>query len=229
MRLLKTLSKFEIFLWSISSFVITLSFFLSPEKDLISLAASLVGAAALIFLAKGYVIGQVLTVVFSIFYGIVSFYFKYYGEMITYLGMTAPMAAMAVISWSKNRYGKEPEVRVSKITKRVLLGLIISAPIVTLLFYFVLQALGNANILFSTISVTTSFVASYLTFFRSPYYALGYAANDIVLIILWVAAAVKEPYCIPMILCFVTFLFNDIYGFYNWKRMEKRQKNTPQV
>ncbi len=229
MRLLKTLSKFEIFLWSISSFVITLSFFLSPEKDLISLAASLVGAAALIFVAKGYVIGQVLTVVFSIFYGIVSFYFKYYGEMITYLGMTAPMAVMAVISWSKNRYGKAPEVRVSKITKRVLVGLIISTPIVTLLFYFILQALGNANILFSTISVATSFVASYLTFFRSPYYALGYAANDIVLIILWVAAAVKEPYCIPMILCFVTFLFNDIYGFYNWKRMEKRQKNTPQV
>ncbi len=225
MKTLRSLTKFEIFLWSFSSLGITLSFLLTPQKDILSLCASLIGATALIFLAKGYVLGQVLTVVFSVFYGLVSFYFKYYGEMITYLGMTAPMAAMAVVSWSKNKFKEELEVKVSRITKKVILGLIISAPIVTLIFYFILKALGNANMFFSTISVTTSFVASYLTYFRSPYYALGYAANDIVLIVLWILAAIKEPYCTPMILCFIMFLFNDIYAFYNWRRIEKRQKD----
>ncbi len=224
MNTLKSLTKFEIFLWSFSSLGIFISFLLTPQKDILSLTASLIGAAALIFVAKGYVLGQVLTVVFSVFYGIVSFYFKYYGEMITYLGMTAPMAALAVVSWSKNRYKEQKEVSVSRITKKVIWGLIISAPIVTLIFYFILRALGNANMLFSTISVTTSFIASYLTYFRSPYYALGYAANDIVLIVLWVLAAIEEPYGTPMRLCGVRFLCNDIYGFYNWKRMEKRQK-----
>lgn len=50
--------------------------------------------------------------------------------------------------------------------------------------YFILRAFNTANIIPGTISVTTSFVAVYLTFRRSPYFALAYAANDVVLIVL---------------------------------------------
>ena len=51
--------------------------------------------------------------------------------------------------------------------------------------------LDTPNIVFSTISVTTSFLAASLTMLRSSYYALGYAMNDIVLIVLWVLASLK--------------------------------------
>lgn len=225
----KDLNGFEKGLWLISLSLIFMSFLLTPDKDFLSLTASIIGATALIFLAKGYVIGQVLTVVFSVFYGIISFYFRYYGEMITYLCMTAPIAAFSVISWLKNRYNGTSEVKVnSYLSKKLRIVLLITAPLVTFIFYFILKALGNANMFFSTISITTSFVASYLSLFRSPFYALAYAMNDIVLIILWVMAAIKEPYCAPMILCFVTFLANDLYGYYNWRKIEKRQKtNNP--
>ena len=140
--------------------------------------------------------------------------------------MTSPIALMSVISWLKNPYENSKEVRVSNLSRKLKIILVVSAPVVTLLFYFILKALGNANMFFSTLSVTTSFVASYLTLFRSPYYAVGYAANDIVLIILWVMAAIKEPSSTPMILCFVTFLANDLYGFYNWRKMKKRQNKS---
>ena len=225
----KDLSGFEKGLWLISLFLIFISFLLTPDKDLLSLTASLIGATALIFLAKGYVIGQLLTVVFSIFYGIISFYFRYYGEMITYLCMTAPIAAFSVISWLKNRYNGTSEVKInSYLSKKLRIILLITVPLVTFVFYFILKFLGNANMIFSTLSIATSFVASYLSLFRSPYYALAYAMNDIVLIVLWVMAAIKEPYCAPMILCFVTFLANDLYGYYNWRKIEKRQKtNNP--
>ena len=222
----KDLNRFELALWITSLALITVSFLLTKEKDLLSILASLIGATALIFVSKGYVLGQVLTVVFSVFYGIISFFFQYYGEMITYLCMTSPIALMSVISWLKNPYENSKEVRVSNLSRKLKIILVVSAPVVTLLFYFILKALGNANMFFSTLSVTTSFVASYLTLFRSPYYAVGYAANDIVLIILWVMAAIKEPSSTPMILCFVTFLANDLYGFYNWRKMKKRQNKS---
>lgn len=220
---LKSLTKFERGLWGISSAIITLSFLLSPEKDILSLTASLIGAAALIFVAKGHVLGQLLTIVFSVFYGIISYYFDYYGEMITYLGMTAPMALFAVVSWLRHPYKNSEEVEVSRLTPLKVWSLILLTPTVTFVFYFILKALGNASMFFSTLSISTSFAASYLTFLRSPYYALAYAANDMVLIVLWVIAAIKEPYCIPMIFCFVIFLFNDMYGFYNWRKMRKKQ------
>lgn len=219
----KSLTKFERALWGISSGIISLSFLLSPQRDLLSLTASLIGTTALIFVAKGYVLGQLLTVVFSVFYGIISYYFSYYGEMITYLGMTAPMALFSAVSWLKHPYEDSEEVEVSKLTPLKMWSLILLTPTVTIVFYFILKSLGNASIFFSTLSVATSFAASYLTFLRSPYYALAYAANDIILIMLWVIAAIKEPYCIPMIFCFVMFLFNDIYGFCNWCKIRKKQ------
>jgi nicotinamide riboside transporter PnuC len=76
----------------------------------------------------------------------------------------------------------------------------------------------------STISITTSFIAAYLTFRRSPYFALAYASNDIVLIVLWVLASFKDISYISVVICFAVFLFNDLYGFYNWQRLEKTQK-----
>ena len=220
------LSRFELCLWITSVAVTVLAFLLSGGGDLLTMIASLIGVTALIFVAKGYVLGQVLTVVFAVFYGIISFYFRYYGEMITYLGMTAPSAAAAVISWLRHPYGETKEVKVSKLTagKWILLAFLSAA--VTAAFYFILSAVGNANIGFSTVSVTTSFIASYLTFFRSPYYALGYAANDVVLIVLWTLAAFESISYLPMIACFGMFLINDLYGFYNWQRMKKKQSES---
>ena len=218
-----SLTKFEKGLWLVSVLVITVSFLVSGGSDFLSLTASLIGVTSLIFIAKGYIIGQVLMVVFSVFYGIISFFFSYYGELITYLGMTAPMAVMSMISWIKHPYKKTKEVEVAKVIKAQIGVMLLLTVIVTAAFYFILRALGNANLIISTISVTTSFIAAYFTFLRSEYYALGYASNDIVLIILWILAAVSDISCLPMVLCFVMFLFNDLYGFYSWRKMRKRQ------
>ncbi|MDD4415074.1 MAG: nicotinamide mononucleotide transporter, partial [Oscillospiraceae bacterium] len=70
---------------------------------------------------------------------------------------------------------------------------------------------------------TTSFLAVYLTFRRSPHYALAYAANDIVLIVLWVLASMSDITYLSVVICFAMFLVNDIYGFINWSKMHKRQ------
>ena len=223
----KTLTKFEKGLWLTSLAVTLLSYLLSylfsGGGDLLNLIASLIGVTALIFVSKGLVLGQLLTVVFSAFYGIISVLFSYYGEMITYLFMTTPMAIVAAIEWIKNPYKDTQEVKVHKVTKKQLAVMWLLALLVTVLFYFILKALSTANLFFSTVSITTSFVASYLTFLRSPYYAIGYSANDVVLIILWLLASVEDISYLPMVACFIMFLFNDLYGFYNWRRMQKRQ------
>ena len=225
-NLFKDLSKFEKVLWITGICVITVSFLVSGGGDILTMVASLIGVTALIFVAKGYVAGQVLTVVFAVFYGIISFFFQYYGEMITYLCMTAPIALITVISWLRHPFEGTKEVEVNRVSRKQLLVMSLTTVVTTVVFYFILGAMGNANLLFSTISVTTSFVASYLTFLRSPYYALGYAANDIVLIVLWVLASIEDISYLPMVLCFVMFFINDMYGFYNWQRMQKKQEKS---
>ena len=222
----KQLNTFERILWAVSLVVVTASFLLAPQKDYLSLAASLIGVTALIFVAKGLVLGQILTVIFSVFYGIISVVFGYYGEAITYLLMTAPMAIAAIVSWIRHPFKDSDEVEVAKLNKITKIILAALTVVVTVAFYFILGALGNKNLIVSTLSVTTSFVAASLTYFRSPYYAIGYSLNDLVLIVLWIMAAISNPQYIPMIFCFVMFLANDLYGFIYWRRMEKRQKGN---
>lgn len=99
-----SLTRFERMLWMSSMVVVALSYLLSPQGDVLSLAASLVGVTSLIFIAKGYVIGQVLVVVFAILYGIASYHQRFYGEVITYLGMTGPIAVAAIVSWLRHPF-----------------------------------------------------------------------------------------------------------------------------
>nr|MCR4837744.1 nicotinamide mononucleotide transporter family protein [Eubacterium sp.] len=94
---------------------------------------------------------------------------------------------------------------------------------VTAAFFFLLKLFDTPNLLFSTISITTSFMAAALTLFRSAYYGLFYAANDIVLIILWALASAEDASYLSMVICFACFLINDLYGFLNWQRMKSRQ------
>lgn len=118
-RMLAYFSKTELILWSLSVIFIILSFCIFDRENFLTLAASLIGVTSLIFNAKGNPAGQLLMIVFSLLYGIISYGFAYYGEMITYLGMTMPMAAFALIAWLKNPYnGNRAEVRVNSIGKR---------------------------------------------------------------------------------------------------------------
>jgi nicotinamide mononucleotide transporter PnuC len=219
----KDLTKTERTIWLSSLAVIALTSVLVPNPDIFSTVASLIGVTALIFVAKGYVLGQVLTIFFSLFYGVVSWFFQYYGEMITYLGMSAPAALAATISWLKNPYKNSAEVKVARLTGKKFCVLLGVTALVTAAFYFILGALNTANLAVSTVSVSTSFLAATLLIFRSPFYALAYALNDIVLIVLWILAAKSDPSCVPMIACFTMFLINDLYGFIQWSRMQKRQ------
>ncbi len=225
--LLSYFTKIEKILWCSSVLLIITSFMIFDRENYLTLLASLIGVTSLIFCAKGNPIGQVLMVIFSIVYGIISYSFAYYGEMITYLGMSGPMAFFALIAWLKNPYkGKKSQVKVNRISNKEIVFMLVLSILVTVLFYFILRYFETANLIPSTLSITTSFIAVYLTFRRSPYFALVYAINDLVLIVLWTLATLTDINYISVLICFVVFFINDIYGFISWLKMEKIQKNN---
>ena len=220
-------TKYEKVLWVASVILILLSFIIFDRENYLTLTASLVGATALIYCAKGNPVGQVLMIIFCLIYGWISYTFKYHGEVLTYICMTLPMAIIGLISWLRNPFrGNHAEVTVSSVTKKDVAVMSILTILVTSIFYFVLKYLGTANLLVSTISVTTSFIAVFLSYKRSPYFALGYAFNVIVLIILWSLACIVDISYLSVVICFIVFLVNDLYGFYNWRKMLKRQSDS---
>ena len=132
-------TKFELGLWSGSTLAVIVTFLLFDRSNYLSLVASLIGVTSLIFNAKGNPFGQLLMVIFGILYGIISYSFRYYGEMITYLGMTAPMALFALIAWLRNPYkGNKAEVAVNRLHGWEIGWMLLLTAAVTALFYWIL-------------------------------------------------------------------------------------------
>ncbi len=222
---LKYFTLVEKILWCSSVILITLSFILFDRVNYLTFIASLLGVTALIFIAKGNPFGQVLMIIFAAVYGVISYSFKYYGEMLTYVCMSLPMAVVALITWLKNPYkNQKTQVAISKVTKKTVVCIFLLSIAATVVFYFVLKYFGTANIVPSTISVTTSFIAVCFSAKRSPYFALAYAVNDVVLIVLWVLACMVSMSYITVVICFTVFLANDLYSFINWSKMRKKQQ-----
>jgi nicotinamide mononucleotide transporter PnuC len=209
-------------LW-LFSVAITIAVFLAfKNTNYVTLASCITGVTSLIFCAKGNPVGMALMIIFATFYGIISFVCRYYGEVITYVGMSMPMSVLSLISWLKNRHTKT-EVKVKDVTKKDLYILIVATIVVTVSFFFILKALNTANLLVSTLSISTSFIAVYFTYKRSPYFALAYAVNDIVLIVLWTVQSFISITYVSVAVCFTIFLVNDLYSYFNWLKMRKRQ------
>ena len=218
-------TKFEWGLLVGSIAMLTFAFVINPNKDVLTFVGSLIGAVALVFLAKANITGQVLTIVFSTLYGIVSFKNHYYGEVITYVCMTMPSNIVSIITWLKHPFqGQQTQVEIAEVGAKKTVAILAVSAVVTVAFYFVLKALGTASLIVSTISIFTSSVAVLFGIFRSKYYAIGYATNDIVLIVLWVIATIKDSSNLCMVLCFVVFLVSDLYAFVNWTKLQKQQK-----
>lgn len=225
-KLINYFSKFEFFLWLSSIMLMITSFIIFDRHNYLTLFSSLIGVTSLIFNAKGHPVGQILMIIFSIIYGIISFNFAYYGEMLTYVGMTLPMAVIALITWIRNPYEKgKNEVKINNLSIFEIIVMFIVTIIITIIFYFILVTFNTSNIIPSTISVTTSFLAVYLTFRRSYFFPLAYACNDIVLIVLWVLASLESISYISVVVCFIIFLINDLYGFISWKKRKKKQQS----
>ena len=138
LKKLKYFTKTELAIWISSIILIVSAFCIFDGEKYLNMIASIIGTTALIFCAKGNPLGQVLIIIFASLYAYISLSFKYYGEMITYLGMSLPMAVIALISWLKNPFkGNKAQVKVNTISKKEMLFAFVLALVVTFIFYFI--------------------------------------------------------------------------------------------
>ncbi len=221
----KNLTKFEWGLWIFSVAAITISFFAVQSTNYLSLVTSVLGVTSLIFAARGDAFALVLMIIFSSVYIFVSYTVGYYGEMLIYLCMQIPTSVFSLVCWLKNPSDKgNAEVKIGTVNKKRILLLIPLTICVVTAFYFILKHFNTANLIPSTISVATSFVALYLMSMRLPAYALAFIANDTVLIVLWSLACSESLNNIAMVVCFSIFLINDTYTFICWTKRKRAAK-----
>ena len=224
-RFLKYFTIIEWVMWLASVIIITVGFAVTKERSVLSYLSSLAGVTCIIINAKGNVIGQFISIAFGALYGGYAYTQHYYGEMIIYFALMIPIHIVSIYTWLKNKYnGNAHEVKINTLKKWEYAATFGGAVVVTAAFYFLLRALKTDNLIVSTISLTTSITAAYLMLRRCEYFSLCFIANDIILIVLW---SMKLPSAglqvLPSIMCFSAFLVIDLYSFFSWRKIRKRQ------
>lgn len=225
-KVLKNWNIFETLFLIISLIILILCFILSQDKNIFSLIASILGIITVLCGAKGLVVAPMINIIYNIIYIALSISQRYYGEVLIYIFLMIPLNIITIISWLKNKSKENKDiVKVNILSKKEYFYIITITILITIGFYFLLKALNTNELLVSTISLTDTLLASYLMLRRSSNYAIAYIVNDIVLITLW-GLSIKNSGTtyLPIVISFIIFLFNDIYGLINWKKMEKNQK-----
>lgn len=226
-KVFKYFTKREWLIWIGSILIISIFFFANKDKNWIVYIASLIGASALIFTAKANPVSNLLFVAFSILYAYNSYITSYFGEVFNFLCINMVLAIISYISWIKNlNKSNKSETTINNLSKKnIVLSLIISI-FVTFVMFFVLKYLGTSNLIISTLSVGTNFFASTLMIQRCSYFSIVYAFNDIIVIILWSIASMEDISNLPNIIYFIITFINDIYIFFNWKKIKEKQNRT---
>ena len=177
-------------------------------------------------MAKGKNLGQLLGILITLLYSILSFKNKYYGEVLIYVFLMLPMFVVGTFSWIKHQNKKTNSVEINNIKAKewIIVSIIFIGVFIGI--YYVLKAFNTNELIVSTASVLASLFAVYLQVRRSKYSFSFYIVNDIILFILWGTPVFKGNYTlIPMLLNPVFNFINDLYGFYYWRKTEKIQKN----
>lgn len=197
------------------------------KSDLLTTACSIVGITTALLLAKGKNLGQIFGLLIVALYSIVSFKNGYYGEVIIYLCIMLPMYIMGIISWIKHQSKETDSVEVNTIKAKEWCIVSVVAVIAFVLIYLLLKAFNTNQLFVSSLSVIDSLFAIYLTVRRSKYSFYFYVVNDLILMVLWGIPVIGgNLVLIPMLFNPIINLINDLYGIYNWRKLEKMQKKV---
>ncbi len=214
----------EYIILGVSLTAIIVSFILIKEKDYLTFITAINGMFMAIFVARAHIFAQIFGIINVILYGITSYITHYYGELIISVALYFPLTIIATVSWIKHLYKQTPEVEIEKINYKDIIYMILITTVVTVGIFFLLRALNTPNLIVSVLSVSISTAAAYLSIRRSPFYALAYSFNDIVIIVLWGLATKESMQYLPLTISFIGFFLCDSYGLINWLQIRRRQK-----
>ena len=225
--MLNFFKKFTLFekLLLVISIIVLLATGIIFNSSIVTIICTVLFVLAIMLIAKGNYLGQIIGIVVTILYSYISYKNRYYGEIIINIGIVLPLYILGIISWIKHENKETKTVKINQIGfKEWLIALVLSIG-VYFGIYYLLKSQNTNLLIVSTLSVVASLFGMYLNVRRSSYSFLLFIINDIILIFLWGIPSFKGDYTlVPLFINPIINLFNDSYGLYNWKKNEKLQK-----
>lgn len=193
---------------------------------------SIFGIVTAFFLAKGFLLANYCGIIQLVFYCVMCFQNRYFGEVILNFAIVAPTYVLSIVTWHKNRVKNVGVIKVNnKIDWKEFVIAAASFAGVACGAYFVLRSLGTNQLALSTLSVYFVLLYSYLAIRRSEFNFFFRIGCDMISLCLWLAVLigsgnVEWQYLIT-VFNYVLYLTSDFFGIYNWTHLKRAQTKAP--
>ena len=210
------------------SLVVMITLSIVFHSHIFYILSSTFGVVGVLFLTKVNVVGIFVGIVQIIFYSIISYLNGFYGEMVNNLCVTLPLYIANLITWLKNLYSKNGQVKInSSISWKEVVAAICVVVILSVGMFFVLDYFNTTMVFVSTLSFTFNTLAIYFLARRSSLNFVFYIFSNIANFAMWGTLIITThdlSMLITLINVVVYFLLN-CYGLYNWFMTRKKQEN----
>ncbi|RNB78404.1 nicotinamide riboside transporter PnuC [Brevibacillus panacihumi] len=215
-------------IWLVLFTIVNIYLFFAFEDSLLGLISSLSGMLCVVLVAKGKISNYYFGIIQTGTYAYISFGYSLYGEAMLNGLFYFPAQFIGLYMWSRHRTQTSiqgEDVAVKRLTKKGWMILILIAVVGSILYAELLHVIGGQEVRLDSAAVVLSVLAQILMLKRyAEQWALWIAVN-VLSISLWVVTLIKQGgNDMNMVVMWSAFLVNSIYGYYNWIKLSKVQK-----
>lgn len=225
--MLKYFNKFE---WCLILGMIFANLITGGLSNPIGAICSITGVLCVVLVAKGKISNFAFGLVNVVLYIYLAYTWKIYGDVMLNALYYLPIQFIGYFTWKKKMSAETGTVKARKMTKTQFSIMSIGcAASIFLYSQFLIMLGGNTPYLDST-STVLSIIAQLLMLMMFAEQWLLWIIVNIVSTAMWVVPSLTgDKAAISMVLMWVAYLINSIYGYINWKRMAKIQEDKEEA
>ncbi len=209
--------------WLLVFTIINIYLFFAWKDSIVGLIASLTGMICVVLVAKGKISNYYFGIVNVLLYAYIAYQSMYYGEVMLNLFYFFPIQFVGIYFWIRNKNKKKGKdnVKVKILTNKEKILWALLSIVGVFLYGLVLKLLGGNLPFIDSTSTVLSVIAMVLMIRRATVQWILWIIVDVVSVYMWFQVLFQGGNDISMLVMWSAYLVNAVYGYFNWKKMEK--------
>jgi nicotinamide mononucleotide transporter len=209
---------------------INIYLFFAWGDSLLGLTSSMAGMLCVVLAAKGRISTFYVGLIQASTYAYISYTYGLYGEAMLNGLFYFPMQFVGIYYWKKNQVrnsvrGEDVRVRTMNMTQWIQLICVAAAG--SILYALLLNTIGGQQAGLDAVTVVLSVIAQVLMVKRFVEQWILWIVINVLTIILWLIVLLQSGgNDWTMLVMWSAFLVNSIYAYYNWKKINREQKEA---
>ncbi|MBD1372828.1 nicotinamide mononucleotide transporter [Hazenella sp. IB182357] len=229
MTIFKDWTTFEKY-WLVTFTLINLYLFFAWDDSILGFISALSGMLCVVLVAKGKITNYYFGIVQTSTYAYIAYTYALYGEAMLNAFFYFPIQFIGIYLWRKNQTSssiKGEDIRIKRMTRKGWVRLTLLVLVSIFLYALFLTNIGGKSVYIDSTTNVLSIVAQILMIRRFAEQWIFWIMVNIFSIILWLTSLwTTGGNEISMLVMWTAFLVNSIYGYINWTKLYRQQKEV---